>query len=66
MNIDDVEVGIDAALSAVISVAQTTMAQVSVRGENAGPFVGFIQAIVANREAFKQQITVMALEGERA
>ncbi len=66
MNIDDVETGIDAALGAVIAVAQTTMAQTASRNQDAGAFVGFLQAIVANREGFKQQILTLTIAQEEA
>lgn len=60
-DIDHIEDGINAALSAVIAVAQTTMVQVAARNQDAGAFVGFIQAIVENREAFKDQILALAV-----
>lgn len=57
-SIDSAEAGILSALNAVISVAQTGMAQAAVRKEDASCaiFVGFLQAIVGNKEMFARQI----------
>lgn len=57
-SIDSAEAGVLAALNAVISVAQTSMAQAAVKGDavSASMFVGFLQAVVGNKEAFANQI----------
>ena len=56
LNADDItnlERGIDAALDTILGMAQRSMATITVRhgAELAGPFIGFLQALVENRHA---------------
>ena len=61
--LDILEYGADSAISAVIAVAQTSMAQAAVKRQDtsAALFVGFLQALVENREAFRTQIVTKAM-----
>lgn len=61
MNIEDIELGVDTALEAVIAMAQQGMAQAAHRGNDASAFVGFLQGIVAHRDFFRQSIILNAI-----
>lgn len=56
-SIDSAEAGVLAALNAVIAVAQTAMIQAAVKNDGSAPiFVGFLQAVVGNKERFAHDI----------
>lgn len=60
--LDAVELGVDAALEAMIAVARTSMIQQLAQQPKGDrrhePFLGFVQALVSNRQTFVQQILV--------